>query len=295
MTPDDDQVTIGFAVPAHLSVLATRYEIHAEIGRGGMGVVYRALDRQTGDLVAIKVLHPSTASDPHLVERFKNELLLARRITHRNVCRVYDLNDFAGVTVISMELVAGRSLRDLLKGIGAFPIRQGLAIARQLIAGLGEAHAQGVVHRDLKPENIVIGRDGAVKIMDFGIARLMDSRLTATGQLLGTPAYMNPEQAEGKPVDARSDVYSLGLVLYEMFCGQPAFAADTPIALVAKHVSEIPAAPRTVEADLPPWIDAAIRRCLEKQPAKRFQSVVELDAALAVRSSLDDAREQPAV
>jgi len=295
MPSGDDQVTVGFTPPPGLSAVADRYDLLAEIGRGGMGVVYKARDRHTGAIVALKTLHPAIASDPHLLERFTSELLITRRITHKNVCRVHDLNDFGGAFVITMELVEGRSLRALLREVEAVSIRQGLKIARQLAAGLAEAHAQGVVHRDLKPENIVIGRDGAVKIMDFGIARLMDSRLTATGQLLGTPAYMSPEQAEGKPVDARSDIYSLGLVLYEMFCGRPAFAAATPIALVAKHVSEIPAAPRTVEADLPPWIDAVIRRCLEKQPAKRFQSVVELDAALAGRSSLDEAREQPAV
>jgi hypothetical protein len=280
MQPGDDQVTIGFTVPASLSALTIRYELVAELGRGGMGVVYKARDRQTGDLVAIKVIHPSIASDPHLIERFTNELLLARRITHKNVCRVHELTDFGGTAVISMELVEGRSLRAMLHEVESLSTRQGLKIAGQLIAGLAEAHAQGVVHRDLKPENILIGRDGAVKIMDFGIARLMDSRVTATGQVVGTPAYMSPEQAEGKPADVRSDIYSLGLVLYEMFCGRPAFSGETPIAIVAKHIGETPVAPRAIETDLPVRIDDAIRRCLEKQPARRFQSVEELEAAL---------------
>ncbi len=281
MPSSDDQATVGFTVPPGLSAVCARYDLIAEIGRGGMGIVYKARDRHTGDLVALKALHPSIAADPRLVERFTNELLLARRITHKNVCRVYDLNDFAGTTVITMELVDGRSLRTLMRDVEAVSIRQGLRIARQIAAGLAEAHAQGIVHRDLKPENILIARDGVVKVMDFGIARLMDSRLTATGQLLGTPAYMSPEQAQGRPADARSDIYSLGLVMYELFCGQPAFSGETPVALVAKQAAETPIPPRTIEADLPPRIDAAIRRCLEKDPGARFQSIAELDAALA--------------
>jgi serine/threonine protein kinase len=231
MQPGDDQTTVGFSVPAGLSALAVRYELLAEIGRGGMGIVYKARDRQTGDLVALKVIHPAVASDPRLIERFTNELLLARRITHKNVCRVHDLNDFGGTLVISMELVDGRSLRQMLRDLESVSVRQGVKIVRQVVAGLGEAHAEGVVHRDLKPENTLIGRDGAVKIMDFRIARLMDSRMTATGHLVGTPAYMSPEQAEGKPADARSDIYSLPLVMYEMFCGRQAFPGETPLAL----------------------------------------------------------------
>src|SRR5207253_1697624 len=150
--------TIGFAVPASLSALTVRYDLHMEIGRGGMGIVYKALDRQTGDLVAIKIIHPSIASDPALIERFTNELLLARRITHKNVCRVYDLNEFGGTTVISMEFLEGRSLRRMLRDVESVSVRQGLKIVRQIAAGLAEAHAQGVVHRDLKPENVLIGR-----------------------------------------------------------------------------------------------------------------------------------------
>jgi hypothetical protein len=281
MQSDDDQATVGFTVPPGLSALTVRYDVLAEIGRGGMGIVYKARDQQTGDLVAIKVLHPSVASDPHALDRFKNELVLARRITHKNVCRVYDLNDFGGTSVISMELLGGRSLRAMLREVESVSVRQGLKIVRQITAGLAEAHAQGVVHRDLKPENILIGRDGSVKIMDFGIARLADSRITATGQFVGTPAYMSPEQAEGRPADARSDIYSLGLVMYEMFCGRPAFSGETPIAIVAKQVAETPAAPRAIESDLPVRIDEAIRKCLEKNPVRRFQSVEELDAALS--------------
>jgi Protein kinase domain len=281
MQPDDDQATVGFTVPPGLSALTVRYDVLAEIGRGGMGIVYKARDRQTGDLVALKILHPSAASDPQALERFKNELILARRITHKNVCRVYDLNEYAGTTVISMEFLDGRSLRAILREVESVSVRQGLKMLRQITAGLAEAHSQGVVHRDLKPENILIGRDGAVKIMDFGIARLADSRVTATGQFVGTPAYMSPEQAEGKPADARSDIYSLGLVMYEMFCGRPAFSGDTPIAVVAKQVAETPTAPRAIESDLPVRIDEAIRKCLEKSPARRFQSVADLDAALS--------------
>jgi protein kinase-like protein len=280
MNSGDDQATLGFTVPAGLSAITVRYELVAELGRGGMGIVYKARDRQTGDLVAVKVIHPSIASDAHAVARFKNELLLARRITHRNVCRVHELTDFGGATVIAMELVEGHSLRELLRDAQSLSIRRGLRIVRQIAAGLSEAHGEGVVHRDLKPENILIGRDDAVKIMDFGIARLADARATVTGLVVGTPAYMSPEQAEGRAPDARSDVYSLGLVMYEMFCGQPAFSGDTPVAVVAKQVHETAVAPRAIEPDLPERIDNAIRRCLEKDPARRFQSVAELDAAL---------------
>jgi serine/threonine protein kinase len=292
MTAGDDQATVGFTIPPNLAALTARYELQGEIGRGGMGVVYRARDRQTGDLVALKVIHPSIASDLHAIERFTNELLLARRITHKNVCRVHDLNEFGGVAVISMEFVDGRSLRDLLSQVEAVSIRQGLRIVRQIIGGLAEAHAQGVIHRDLKPENILIGRDGTVRIMDFGIARVADSRRTAIGTIVGTPAYMSPEQAEGLPLDARSDIYSLGLVMYEMFCGRPAFIGDTPVAVVAKQVHETPVAPGELEPDLPHRIEHAILTCLHKKPEKRFQSVAQLEAALssvaAASASVDD-------
>jgi len=188
-----------------LPALEQRYEILGEAGRGGMGIVYRARDRETGELVALKVLKPEIASDAAVVERFKNELRLARKITHKNVCRIHEFNRAAdGSAYISMEFVDGESLRGLLKKLGAVGIRSGIRIAQQICAGLHEAHAQGVIHRDLKPENVMLDREGNVKVMDFGIARSLDVGTTSTTGMMGTPAYMAPEQAEGKKVDNRS-------------------------------------------------------------------------------------------
>ncbi len=266
-----------------LRPLAERFDLLAELGRGGMGIVYKARDRETGDVVALKILRPEIAARADLIERFKSELRLARKITHKNVCRVYDLDRFGPVAAISMEYIEGESLRGLLGRVEGLSVRHGLKILRQILAGLGEAHAQGVVHRDLKPENILIARDGTVKVMDFGIARSVEAEATATAALTGTPAYMSPEQAQGKPADERSDIYSLGLVMYEMFTGQRAFEAQTPVALAMKQVQETPPAPRSVEPDLPDRIDRAIERCVEKDPKKRFQSVADLEAAFSER------------
>ena len=265
---------------AQLKALRQRYDLLGELGRGGMGVVYKARDRETGDVVAVKVLLPEIAARPDLIERFKSELLLARKITHKNVCRVYDLNRFGPVAAISMEYIEGESLGSLLNRVEGLSVRHGKKILRQILAGLAEAHAQGVIHRDLKPENIIIGRDGTVKVMDFGIARSTETDAAKTGTFSGTPAYMSPEQAEGTPPDPRTDIYALGLVMFEMFTGQRAFHADTPAGLVLKQIQEPPPLPRSVEPDLPEHIDRAIQRCLEKNPAKRFQSVDELVATL---------------
>ena len=263
--------------------LNSRYEILDKVGSGGMGIVYKARDRETGATVAVKVLHSDIASNPEFIDRFKMELVLARKITHKNVCRVYDLNRADNVVSISMEYVEGESLRAVLDRPQGISIRQGLHIVRQIIAGLAEAHAQGVVHRDLKPENILIDRDGTVKVMDFGIARLLDTGATLTGSIIGTPAYMSPEQAEAQTVDARSDVYSLGLVMYEMFCGQRAFTGDTAIAIAMKQIQEKPPPPAEVEPNLPGFLDRAILKCIEKSPGKRFQSAAELETALTAK------------
>lgn len=280
-TPPPAGATVEFELSGSaLSDLSQRYDIHAEVGRGGMGIVYRARDRETGDVVALKVLRPEIALRPELIDRFKSELLLARKVTHKNVCRTYELLRFGDTVAIAMEYVEGESLRSLLKRVEALPVRRGLKILRQVLTGLAEAHAQGVVHRDLKPENLVITGDNQVKVMDFGIARSVEAQATQTGGIIGTPAYMSPEQAEGKPVDARTDIYALGLIIYEMFVGCPAFQAETPVGLAYKQIHEKPAPPRSVDPYLPVFLERVIEKCLEKDPKKRFQSAAELEAAL---------------
>ena len=300
---EDGQRTAPFGTPppagetpspdlpeASLRPLRQRYDILAEVGRGGMGIVYKARDRETGDVVALKVLRPEIAARPEVIERFKSELLLARKITHKNVCRTYELLRFGDTVGIAMEYVEGESLRRLLKRVEGLSVRQGLKILRQMIAGLAEAHAQGVVHRDLKPENIVITRDGNVKVMDFGIARSLEAEATQTAGIVGTPAYMSPEQAEGKPVDARTDIYALGLIMYEMFTGQPTFAAETPVGFAYKQVHEKPAPVHSLDPYLPPLLERAIEKCLEKDPEKRPQSVAEVEADLRQKPEVAAAR-----
>jgi hypothetical protein len=270
----------GERAPAPLPSLGSRYEVIAEVGRGGMGTVYKARDRETGEIVALKVLNSDIASDQRIIDRFKTELVLARKVTHKNVCRIYDLNRSGNTAYISMEFVEGESLRRVLSRLGGLPMRKGIEMVRQLCEGLREAHAAGIIHRDLKPENIMVNPAGNIKIMDFGIARLVSTQQTATGGISGTPAYMSPEQAEGRPLDLRSDIYSLGLIMYEMFTGRIAFSGDTPVAVALKQVREKPPAPRSIEPLLPPQLEEVILRCLEKNRENRFHSLDEIEAAL---------------
>lgn len=262
-----------------LTALAGRYDLMTAIGAGGMGRVYKARDRETNEVVALKVLRPDVAADPAMAERFKNELRLARRITHKNVCRIYEFHRLDEIAYITMEYVDGESLRARLRHSAPLPVAAALEIIAQICAGLREAHAQGVVHRDLKPENIMIARAGEVKIMDFGIARSVESPATATVSFLGTPAYMAPEQASGKPVDQRADIYALGLVFYECLTGHRAFSGDTPIEVALKQVNERPRPPRQIAANIPVALEAVILRCLEKDPARRFASADEVEHA----------------
>jgi serine/threonine protein kinase len=265
---------------AALGALGQRYEILASAGHGSMGNVYKARDRETGETVALKLLKPEIASDQVMMERFKNELLFARKITHKNVCRVYEFNRLGGIAYTSMEFVEGESLRSVLNRFGGLPQRKATDLALQICSGLKEAHAQGIVHRDLKPENVMIDAQGNVKIMDFGIARSMEAGTRLTGSMVGTPAYMAPEQVAGKPVDYRTDIYSLGLMLYEMFTGTPAFRADNPVAVALKQMREEPVPPHEVEPNVPVSAERVILKCLEKEPERRFQSVADLESAL---------------
>ena len=263
-----------------LSVLGQRYDILEDAGRGAMGQVYKARDRETGEIVALKLIKPEIASDPAMLERFKSELLFARKITHKNVCRVYEFSRVDGTAYISMEFVDGESLRSVLKRFASLTPRKGIDLALQMCAGLKEAHAQGIVHRDLKPENVMIDRHGNVKLMDFGIARSMEAMTLLTGAMVGTPAYMAPEQASGKSVDHRADIYALGLMVYEMFTGVQPFRADNALALAMKHVQESPRPPHEIEPGISAPLEGAILKCLEKSPDDRFQSVSELENAL---------------
>src|SRR6202167_5559189 len=197
-----------------LAAMGERYEILGEAGHGSMGNVYKARDRETGETVALKLLKPEIASDQAMMDRFKNELLFARKITHKNVCRVYEFNRAAGIAYTSMEFVEGESLRSVLNRFGGLPQRKATDLTLQICSGLKEAHAQGIVHRDLKPENVMIDARGNVKIMDFGIARSMEALTRLTGAMVGTPADMAPEQGAGKPVEYRNDIYSPGVMLY---------------------------------------------------------------------------------
>lgn len=270
------------ATPPTPEQLGGRYTLAREIGTGGMGRVYQALDRETGETVALKVLRAEIAADPGMNERFKNELRLARRITHKNVCRIHDFNRVDGLAYISMEYVEGETLRARLDRAGELPAARAVGYALQICAALSEAHAQGVVHRDLKPENIMITAAGSIKLMDFGIARLIQPDSPVTQTLIGTPSYMAPEQAQGKGVDARADIYALGLILYECLSARRAFSGATPVAVALKQIHDRPEPLRQLVPGIARPLEAVVMRCLEKDPARRFQSTSELERALRV-------------
>ena len=278
--------------PDITGVLATRYEVLGTLGEGGMGLVYRVRDRETSEILALKQLRPDIARDPAMMERFKDEIRLARRITHKNVCRIYDFNRVNDVTYITMEYVDGENLHVYLKRAGKLSPERVIDLARQIASGLSEAHAQGVVHRDLKPENVMLARDGLVKLMDFGIARALGGNTATTRTVIGTPGYMAPEQSQGKAVDQRTDLYALGLILYECLTGQRAFSGVTPVEVALKQIKERPMPPRKIISTTPAHLEAVVMRCLEKEPARRFASAAELQRAL-VQSSLSPRRALP--
>jgi serine/threonine-protein kinase len=265
------------------ALFAGRYEILEVLGSGAMGMVYRARDRELEEEVAIKTIRSEAlAADPNVVERFKQEIRLARKITNKHVLRTYDFGEGEGVRFITMEYMRGVTLKDLLEQKKALPLGPGLRIARQVCDGLAAAHEVGVIHRDIKPQNMLVNQKGELKLMDFGISRLAGSStgMTQEGVVIGTPDYMSPEQAEGRPLDHRTDIYSVGVVLWELFCGRLPFQADSALAMVLKQVREEPLAPRKVNPDLPVKLDRIILRAMAKDPSRRYQSISELEEEL---------------
>ncbi|NIN92859.1 protein kinase [bacterium] len=255
------------------TVFASRYEIIEELGKGGMGKVYRVEDKKIKEEVALKLIKPEIASDKKTIERFSNELKMARKIRHKNVCGMYDLDEEKGTHYITMEYVPGEDLKGMIKMMGQLGAGKSISIAKQVCEGLAEAHRLGVVHRDLKPSNIMIDKEGNARIMDFGIARsLKEKEITGAGVMVGTPEYVSPEQAEVKEVDQRSDIYSLGVIMYEMVTGRVPFEGETPLSIAMKHKSEMPKDPRELNAQIPEDLSNLILRCMEKDKEKRYQS-----------------------
>jgi serine/threonine protein kinase/Tfp pilus assembly protein PilF len=263
------------------TTLANRYEIIEELGKGGMGRVYRVEDTKLNQEVALKLIKPEIAKDKKTIERFRNELKLARNIRHKNVCGMFDLGEIEGAHFITMEYVRGEDLKSFIHRSGQLTIGTAIRISKQICDGLAEAHRLGVVHRDLKSNNIMIDKDGNVRIMDFGIARSLESKgITGAGVMIGTPEYMSPEQVEGKEVDQRSDIYSLGIILYEMVTGRVPFEGETPFTIGVKHKSEIARDPRELNTQIPQDLGRLVLKCLEKAKEKRYQNDAELHADL---------------
>ena len=263
--------------------LANRYEIKKVLGAGGMGMVYKALDKELGETVAIKTLRQEfMESDPTALDRFRSEIRLARRISHRNVVRTHDIGEAEGLYYITMEFVEGSSLKDLIVSRGRLPAAAVVSIGKQLCRALEVAHEAGVIHRDIKPQNMVVESDGTLKVMDFGIARLQarSDGHTQAGMVVGTPEYMSPEQLRGDELDGRSDLYSAGAVLYESLTGRVPLTADTPASLIGKVLTEAPISPRASVAEVSPILSAAIMQALEKDREKRPRTALEFLAIL---------------
>jgi eukaryotic-like serine/threonine-protein kinase len=263
------------------STFAGRYQIIEELGKGGMGKVYKVLDTKIHEKVALKLIKPEITGDKQTVERFSNELRLARKIRHKNVCGMFDLGEAEGAHYITMEYVHGEDLKSMIRMSGSLSLGMLLSVGQQICDGLAEAHNLGVVHRDLKPQNIMIDKNGNAKIMDFGIARsVREKGITGPSVLIGTPEYMSPEQAEAKVVDYRSDIYSLGVILYEMATSHVPFEGETPLSIAMKHKGESPKNPKQLNPSLPDDLCGVILKCLEKDKAKRYQSAGDLRSEL---------------
>jgi eukaryotic-like serine/threonine-protein kinase len=277
--------TCGSALSATLrlgSVIAGRYEIQAQLGKGGMGVVYRAHDRLLDEQVAIKVLRPEVARDAEISRRFQSEIKLARRVSHKNVCRIHEYGEDQGLRYISMEYMQGVDLRQVIRERGGLPTDEAFTSALQIADGLAAIHDVGVIHRDLKTPNIMRDTRGQIRLMDFGIAKEWGAvaSATATGLVMGTPEYMSPEQARGEKIDFRSDIYALGIVIFELFTGRLPFRAETPLATILKHLQEAPPLDGPEGVRIPPAVREVLRKALAKHPSERHSTVEELGQAM---------------
>jgi beta-lactam-binding protein with PASTA domain/predicted Ser/Thr protein kinase len=263
------------------TVFDGRYRIVRKLGAGGMADVYLAEDQELGRQVAIKILNHRHAVDDSFIERFRREAKNAAGLSHPNIVSIYDRGEAEGTYYIAMEFLDGRSLKELIVGRGPAPIKVAIDYARNILAALAAAHKQGIVHRDIKPHNVLIGAEGRLKVTDFGIARSGASQMTEVGSIIGTAQYLSPEQARGAPVDQTSDLYSVGVVLYEMLTGQVPFTGDTPLEIAMKHLSEVPKPPSELRPEISHDLDSVVLRALAKDPSERYQSAEEMDADLA--------------
>ncbi|MCX6568852.1 MAG: protein kinase [Candidatus Aminicenantes bacterium] len=280
--PESTKASLGHISELQTGALfANRYQIIEELGTGGMGRVYRVADKTLGEEIALKLIRPEIAEERETLARFKLELKLAREVVHKNVARMFDFNEEGRVPYITMEYVRGENLKRLIRKVGRLFAGQAIPIACQICEGLTEAHRLGIVHRDLKPQNIMIDEDGQAKIMDFGLAQLLKAGERSDGKTTpGTPAYVSPEQIKGLPPDARSDLYSLGVLLYEMLTGTLPFKAASARELFHKHQAEVPLDPRELNPGISAGLSQVVMKCLEKDPAARFQSATEIREAL---------------
>jgi tetratricopeptide (TPR) repeat protein/predicted Ser/Thr protein kinase len=259
------------------SVLGTRYEIVQMLGQGGMGAVYKAKDLELDRVVALKVIRPELAIHPDILQRFKQELILARQITHRNVIRIFDLSEANGIKFITMEFIEGRDLKALINDKGRLSFEVAVRIVEQVCVALEAAHNEGVVHRDLKPQNIMLDNQGRAAVMDFGIARSVEAGgMTQTGMLVGTPEYMSPEQVMGEHVDVRSDLFTLGVILYELLTGAMPYQSETAQSAMFKRTREVPKAPIEIDSTVPRLLSDITAKCLQIDPALRYQSAREI-------------------